>query len=516
MESEPRRFLGGWTATAIVFLALLLAVVAFRVATQSITCDEALTDQWFVSKPWLELTRWYDANNHVLFTLLAKLSTQALGTSEASLRLPSVLAAIAYFAAVLVLSRAVCGEGLALLAAVAALSLNPFVLDYLCAGRGYGLALAGLMWGLVLISRALAGGLPEPARTHHLAGGSVALGLSVAANLAFAFVVLGLGLAACVILLADGRRRRIVPGDLRASVIALALPGPAIAAAILAPFLVHAPPNVFYAGHDSWRAAVADVAAAWLFHDRSEGLHVVQRSAQGSALVLSALAAAVMATLLTAVSLSRRVRGPRPAAAPAGEAESLFVLVVPGLATALVLHAASHHFFGLLYPYARGGLWVIPLTTLILVLAIALPASRGLGWVPRTIGALLIGGLVGTSLAQFQTSTFRDYAYDSASRPIFERIRADGGGAEQASFVVAAPSYQCPSFNFYRRTRAAGWTASCRMGDWPDDGSWDVRLLRPEERALGVPPGAREMFRDAASGTTVLARGEPAGNTTSR
>jgi hypothetical protein len=37
VEYEPRRFLGGWTVTAIAFLTLLLAVVAFRVATQSIT-----------------------------------------------------------------------------------------------------------------------------------------------------------------------------------------------------------------------------------------------------------------------------------------------------------------------------------------------------------------------------------------------------------------------------------------------------------------------------------------------
>jgi hypothetical protein len=137
----------------------------------------------------------------------------------------------------------------------------------------------------------------------------------------------------------------------------------------------------------------------------------------------------------------------------------------------------------------------------------SLAPPGGLGWVTRTIGTALISGLVLASVRQFQASAFRDYAYDAGSRAIFEHISAVRGGSEQASFVVAAPSFQCPSFNFYRRTRAAAWTtASCRKGDWPDDGSWDARLLRPEEAALGWPPGAREMFRDVPSGTTVLAR----------
>ena len=507
MESERRRFLSGWTSHAILFLAFLLAVVVHRAATQSITCDEALTDQWFVSTPWRELTRWFDANNHVLFTLLSKVSTQVLGTSEITLRLPSVLAALAYFAAVFVLSREVCGDGLAFVAAVAALSLNPFVLDYLCAARGYGLALACLMWGLALMAWALGGRHRRAGRARVLAAASIALGLSVTASLAFAFVIIGLGLAALGLLLADGRRGHIPRGELPTAVLALTLPGPSVATLILVPFLVHAPRNTFYAGHDSWREAARDVAAAWLFHDRSEGLGAMEAFAFRGALVGGAFVAAILASALTASSLMRAVRGPRPGPDRPGNGEALLVLVVGSLVVALALHAAGHRFLGLLYPHARGALWVIPLTTLALVLGVSRAPAGGLTGAARWIGAALISGLVFAYLYQFQTSVFRDYSYDAGSRAIFERIRAARAGSKPASLVVAAWPFQCPSFEFYQRTRAAGWTVSCRGTAWPDDGGWDVRLLRPEDLAMGWPRGADEMFRDAASGTIVLARG---------
>src|SRR5262249_20159660 len=76
-------------------LVLALAVVrlafrAYRAAHQSLTVDEAFSHSRFLTNYW---AIWgpYDANNHVLFSILAKLSIDLFGLSEFSLRLPTLI-----------------------------------------------------------------------------------------------------------------------------------------------------------------------------------------------------------------------------------------------------------------------------------------------------------------------------------------------------------------------------------------------------------------------------------------
>ena len=133
---------------------------------------------------------------------------------------------------------------------------------------------------------------------------------------------------------------------------------------------------------------------------------------------------------------------------------------------------------------------------------------RGAGWrrAARVLRAAWVGGLCLAYGLQLQTSAFRDYAYDATSRIVFERIRSALGGGAGRSVVVAAPSFQCPSFDFYRVTEGAEWTASCRDAEGPDAGRWDARIARIEHPADDRPAAARELFRDAVSGTVVFVR----------
>ena len=248
-------------------------------------CDEALTYHWYVSEPWSHLTHRFDANNHVLFTLLSKLSTQALGTSELTLRLPTLLAAAAFFAAVFLLSRDALGEGPVFLATVAAMSANPFVLDYLCAARGYGLALACLMWAVLLLTRSLAAGDTE-ARRRGLAGASIALGLAVSASLACAFIVSALGVVALVLVLHQGRARGL--SEARRDAVALVLPGLVVAAIVLTPFLLGAALKDFYAGHDAFLETARDLAAASFEHHASPARGALAVAATVGLLLLTA------------------------------------------------------------------------------------------------------------------------------------------------------------------------------------------------------------------------------------
>lgn len=63
----------------------------YRAATQSLAGDEALTFHWFLRDAgWRDLFTRYNANHHVLHSLLAKASISLLGNSEFALRVPTL------------------------------------------------------------------------------------------------------------------------------------------------------------------------------------------------------------------------------------------------------------------------------------------------------------------------------------------------------------------------------------------------------------------------------------------
>src|ERR1022692_2973209 len=158
--------------TARWFLAALLAVNLYRAMTQSVTPGEAWNYDRFIGPSCTEALSRFDVNNHVLNTLLVRISTAGfhltelslrlpslLGRistagfhlTELSLRLPSLLAGVLYLWVVWRMARRWFGNGLVFLAVVGLLTLNPLVVDALSEARGYGLALASWMWALELI-----------------------------------------------------------------------------------------------------------------------------------------------------------------------------------------------------------------------------------------------------------------------------------------------------------------------------------------------------------------------------
>ena len=133
---------------ALVLLSTLLAANFYRAATQSIVHDEALSWQFYLSGPVSAIFQTYTANNHFLATILFRLSITLFGNSEFAMRLPTVLAGAWFFWTVFQLCGLIFGDGWLFLLACAALTLNPILLDFLVAARGYGLAMAGLFWAL--------------------------------------------------------------------------------------------------------------------------------------------------------------------------------------------------------------------------------------------------------------------------------------------------------------------------------------------------------------------------------
>src|SRR5665647_1890371 len=162
-------------------LAALFAVNVYRAMTQSVTPGEAWNYDHFIGSSWFDSFSAYDSNNHVLNTLLARISTTGFRLTELSLRLPSLLAGVFYLWVVYRLARRWFGDGPVFLAVVGLLTLNPLVVDAMSEARGYGMALACWMWALELLLESM-----ESFSVSKLNLSAMCLGLSVAASLAFA------------------------------------------------------------------------------------------------------------------------------------------------------------------------------------------------------------------------------------------------------------------------------------------------------------------------------------------
>ena len=96
------------TETAL-FLAALATALALRLhgLGADLNHDEAYTWQVFASRPYAEILGSYPVpNNHILHSLLVRLSTRVFGTGEIAIRLPALLAGLAAIPAVFLLGRA--------------------------------------------------------------------------------------------------------------------------------------------------------------------------------------------------------------------------------------------------------------------------------------------------------------------------------------------------------------------------------------------------------------------------
>ncbi|MEI7824162.1 MAG: hypothetical protein WCI01_02610 [Chlorobiaceae bacterium] len=147
------------TLAAAGISLIIFTYVAMRAANIPITHDEALTYAWHVTGGWRDIvlfrTTGLPDNNHVLYTLLCKISVKLFGVSELTLRLPSILGCLLYLIGLnLCLKRMIPGWRQVL--GILAVGTNPYVLDFLGLARGYGLGLGFTMIGLNALLAAFA------------------------------------------------------------------------------------------------------------------------------------------------------------------------------------------------------------------------------------------------------------------------------------------------------------------------------------------------------------------------
>jgi hypothetical protein len=497
---------------AILLLLFVLAVNVYRAWTQSITADEAYACSLYLTGPWSQLLGPYEACHHVLYTLLSKLSISLFGLSEFTLRIPSLLGGLLYLLTIYRLARRLFGEGPVFLLATGLLSLNPLLMDYMSAARGYGLALALFLWSLYQMLRYTDAGARQPVVSPDpslLAKAGIGLGLSVAANLTLLVPVAVLTVGFLAVLVAD----RELGGPRVAGRLSLGL-GRFVFPCIVTAFIILVLPlskahrSDFYVGQPSLQASLINLLALSLYHHPLSGLLAGMVPKPG--FWIGFLARAYVPLVLTATVLAcvaalyRWVRGKSFARL---DCPTQFLLLGGGtLLLALAALVWAHHAFQLLYPHGRTGLYLIPLFILTaLILPVSIRGSRS--------GFLLAGLLVWTIsllclaqfLAQFQTSCYGEYRFDAATKTIVGVIRQRQTRQPLRRVRVGISWVLEPSMNFYRRMYNLDWMEPLdRKGP---DGDFDYYMLTEQDVRLIKSKDLSVLYADEPSGITLAVPG---------
>jgi uncharacterized membrane protein len=461
-------------AAAKAMLAALFAVCVYRAFTQSLVHDEALTNELYITGPVASIFNNFDANHHFLNSALMRISAAIFGDSEWALRLPALGGAALYFTAVYRIALVAFGDGLPLLLAAALLSLNPFVLDFMVAARGYGLALALLMWALALLLEQFQAPAIAPKK---LAWTGAALALSVTANLIFALpsaAVMGLALY----LLPKPRE----PGE--AKPYRKAKPAPKLwmwlttpIAAIAVLFFLAAPVEKmrgeqFYTGAATLRESLRSLAASSLQHSGP------LRHIPGTDLFRDAVAfgiAPLIAATGLAVGLWRRDLLLLFATAP---------LIFSGIALLLM-----HLVLGSPYPQDRTGIYFAPLVCLtFLGLARALPRASFTLYVAASLGAVYFAG-------EFNTRKFLVWEYDADTRTMGQYMAGHRG----SKAVRVGGSWQlAESLSYYLFRNQWDWM---EIESRPPEPGYDYYALIPQDAGVVQALGLKEVFRGPGSGS---------------
>ena len=477
---------------ALALLATLFSTNVYRAWTQSITYDEALSYLEFVAPAFSKIGQVYDANNHVLFTLLAKVSIWLLGLSEFSLRLPSLLGGLIYFAACFQLSRLLFGSGFLFLMSVMALALNPYLLDFLSAARGYGLALGLWFWAVYRIAWIIldcASSERQRARAMLVAG--VCLALSVVANLTLAFSALAL---AGVFLIFSLFRQRaatkpILPLRPAQIVTDFLLPSIIIALLMLWWPLSNAQLSNFYYGAESlWDSLVSLRDASMVYQgmnlsweDSPMWLDFLLPPLRSGVSVL----APALAIAMAAYFIKSSINGFTLSASHALTAHEKQIVLVAGTTTGtLLLLWIANEVFGVLYPMGRTGLYWIPLLTLAATLMLRELAKLSLPMVSlAALGGAFLVLCTARYVVQLKASSYADWHFNAGTKQFMEIIHQRTGDVGPSGRIrIGASAMDVLAIHFYENMFQRRDGMSLEGVD--AEVEYDYYVLLPEDHGL--------------------------------
>ncbi len=532
-----------WRLAAALLIAALFLTNIYRAVTQSITHDEALIYEWYLSGPWSDLVNFEHGNHHVLADILSKLSITILGVSEVALRIPTLLSGLLYFYSIYALSRLLFGEGALLFLSVALLSLNPFVLDYLVLSRGYGLGLGFFFYALFQLVRYLvrqpeAEGDTGPRWMLWRAG--LALGLSIGSNIIMIFPAGALVFCTLCLYLREKSlvqaqpvakakkhtgtkpkvRKRPSSDEAAAEptparplrgwwpvvlrfVIPTALVGGAIS--LIPKQLLEIDPN--YPGPPSFLAAVEPLVRNSYIHSAA-GFPGFAAIVPPDAIVW-AITLAVLPLLLAALlAVAIRVA---PAFLKARSVDPLppvdrFLLLLAGLFPVLLgMIFVSHFGFKQPYPELRTFAYCLPLLSFA-ALGLLTRFSGGEA-IQRGLSAAMAVAVILTVIqfaTQFNTRYFAEWAYCAAGKDMMQALVNEHQGNPNARVKLGVTWQLEPVANFYRMAWGLTWMNPVDRRS--PDGDFDYVMLGFADTPLVNFRPLRPLMRDELSGTLLAKR----------
>ncbi len=179
-----------WRNWSLILTACFALIWIFhRAFVQSITLDEANTFLRWVAPD--SPAHWEPhSNNHVLNSTLMRLCIWLLGLSQMAVRAPALLGGILYILGAFRLCMLLASARVIRWALFVCFVYNPFIMDYLVAARGYGLALGFLSLAVYLFARTLLRDgeeLSEREILNRAIAISACVALSICANFTFAY-----------------------------------------------------------------------------------------------------------------------------------------------------------------------------------------------------------------------------------------------------------------------------------------------------------------------------------------
>jgi 4-amino-4-deoxy-L-arabinose transferase-like glycosyltransferase len=506
---------------SIAVLLFAFGVAVYRAKVQPIAHDEALTYEWFLDQGVYDVLR-YNPANHVLQTLLAKPIVKVFGVTELTLRVPSLFGAAVYLLAVYLLCRKLFGEGLVMVLSTALLTLNPQVMDFLAAARGYGLGLAGLTVAMYAFARLAERGKFDPADTEWrwgCAAASISLALAVAANftnivpatcLAFSFMLVALGGLATVFQFRDRTVREFAKYFI--------LPGAAVGFCVLWPYLLQARVAQTKIQMDKASDAVRDIFnASFLYKwtdDLFNSLGAVPSPAGSwqervTELGANFLLPGLFCFLLIGLVLAIRT------ASDSGKPQNAQCRILTGAAIASVILTVVLHFATKVnYPYSRYCLFAIPLFTIGGMLAARQISSQFPSILLKTPGLVLAAIVVSDYALAINVKSFRYNAYDIISRDLYQAIEKDALSHGLSTVRVGGTWWYEPEINFYRLHHRAQWMLPYEIKDrsywWQTPGAlepaaYDYFVFVPLSDPQLTGSRVRTIFHDEKTQATVIA-----------
>jgi hypothetical protein len=494
LGADVRRVLNGlgiWPSCSILVLTFLFVSVALRAGRQGILGDEAFNWALFLRGSFSHIfLADYDANNHVLYTVLAWLSTHWMGLNEFNLRIPTIIAAAIFFVTVFRISLRLFGRRPWHLLCTILLAGNPYVLDFFTVARGYGLALAFFSLALcnvLMCSRS------DPRYSQRLFRIGIWSAFSVCANLTFLFPVIALFSALSVELLRAAEHpvneaRSIAWELIRQSV------GPflVISFCVLVMPLRTATPGSFYVGALTWPDMVDSLLRPSFVHNlrvpflrKSPGVFwALYGYFENWAIPFLALLAAIY----PAVRLIRRRQANRELIISC----LTFVLCIFGLWLAHVL-------LGVKLPIMRTGVYLLFLFPLALLSLLSRPVHAP-GW---RVGLAVSPVFMLVALCYARQWTPRatwDWRYDASTREFARTINILGIDSGLHNIRVGGSWVFEPALNYYRQKNGySNWLPVVRQKasdpadfyvlteeDRPVAGALKLRILVDDQNSRSV------------------------------